>query len=197
MGSSAEQEITMQALNLKPASNAIGQVTLPGSKSISNRTLLLSALAKGITEVHDLLISDDTQRMLEALAALGINLQQTGSNDWRIEGADGTFPIRQAELFLGNAGTAFRPLTAALAVANGSYILSGVPRMHERPIGDLVDALREAGANIEYLENQGFPPLTISPADIPIGRAHVCLQSLMSTSYAVLCWKKIHNIVKI
>src|SRR3546814_263125 len=166
MGSSAEQEITMQALNLKPASNAIGQVALPGSKSISNRTLLLAALAKGITDVHDLLISDDTQRMLEALAALGIKLQQTGSNDWRIEGAGGAFPVKQAELFLGNAGTAFRPLTAALAVSNGSYKLSGVPRMHERPIGDLVDALRQAGANIEYLENQGFPPLKISPADI-------------------------------
>lgn len=168
MGKPAEQEITMQALNLKPASTAIGQVTLPGSKSISNRTLLLAALAKGITEVHDLLISDDTQRMLEALAALGIDLQQTGRNDWRIEGTGGTFPVKQAELFLGNAGTAFRPLTAALAVANGSYILSGVPRMHERPIGDLVDALRQVGVSIEYLENQGFPPLRISPADIHV-----------------------------
>lgn len=168
MGKPAEQEITMQALNLKPASTAIGQVTLPGSKSISNRTLLLAALAKGITEVHDLLISDDTQRMLEALAALGIDLQQTGRNDWRIEGTRGTFPVKQAELFLGNAGTAFRPLTAALAVANGSYILSGVPRMHERPIGDLVDALRQVGVSIEYLENQGFPPLRISPADIHV-----------------------------
>src|SRR5690606_30333054 len=128
----------------------------------------LAALAEGVTEVHDLLISDDTQRMLEALAALGANLQQTGHNNWRIEGASGEFPVKQTELFLGNAGTAFRPLTAALAVANGSYTLSGIARMHERPIGDLVDALRQVGANIEYLENQGFPPLRISPADIHI-----------------------------
>jgi 3-phosphoshikimate 1-carboxyvinyltransferase len=161
----------METLNLKPASKASGEVVLPGSKSISNRTLLLAALASGVTEVHDLLASDDTQRMLEALDKLGIRLEQTASNDWRVHGANGAFPIKQAELFLGNAGTAFRPLTAALALSHGHYRLSGVPRMHERPIGDLVDGLRQIGARVEYLQNAGFPPLEISPAEIEIASA--------------------------
>lgn len=158
----------MEVLNLKPASKAAGQIILPGSKSISNRTLLLAALASGTTQVHDLLISDDTQRMLEALDKLGITLKQTAEKDWRVEGARGAFPVKQAELFLGNAGTAFRPLTAALAVSHGTYTLSGVPRMHERPIGDLVDGLRQIGARIEYIGNEGYPPLKLLPADIRV-----------------------------
>lgn len=158
----------METLNLKPASRAVGEVTLPGSKSISNRTLLLAALASGFTEVHALLASDDTQRMLEALDKLGVKLEQTATNDWRVHGSAGPFPVKQAELFLGNAGTAFRPLTAALALSKGNYTLSGVPRMHERPIGDLVDGLRQIGAKVDYLQNEGFPPLEISPADINV-----------------------------
>jgi 3-phosphoshikimate 1-carboxyvinyltransferase len=158
----------METLALKPVTKTAGGITLPGSKSISNRTLLLAALASGVTEVHDLLVSDDTQRMLEALDKLGIRLEQTAPNDWRVYGGNGPFPVKQAELFLGNAGTAFRPLTAALAVSNGRYTLSGVPRMHERPIGDLVDGLRQIGACVDYLQNEGFPPLKISPADILI-----------------------------
>ena len=161
----------MESLDLQPVTTAVGHVTLPGSKSISNRTLLLAALASGITEVHDLLVSDDTQRMLEALGQLGIRLEQMATNDWRVHGGNGPFPIKQAELFLGNAGTAFRPLTAALAISNGSYTLSGVPRMHERPIGDLVDGLRQIGAQVDYLQNEGFPPLKISPAVIEVGSA--------------------------
>ena len=158
----------MESLNLKPAHKAAGEITLPGSKSISNRTLLLAALASGVTQVHDLLTSDDTQRMLEALQKLGIELQQTATNDWRVRGIGGAFSVKQAQLFLGNAGTAFRPLTAALALSKGHYTLSGVPRMHERPIGDLVDGLRQVGAEVDYLQNEGFPPLKISPGDIRI-----------------------------
>jgi 3-phosphoshikimate 1-carboxyvinyltransferase len=158
----------MDTLALQPATRAAGAITLPGSKSISNRTLLLAALASGVTEVHDLLASDDTQRMLEALGKLGIRLEQTSANNWRVHGGNGSFPVKQAELFLGNAGTAFRPLTAVLALSNGCYALSGVPRMHERPIGDLVDGLRQIGARVDYLQNNGFPPLKISPADIRI-----------------------------
>jgi 3-phosphoshikimate 1-carboxyvinyltransferase len=156
----------MHKLELKPANQAAGQITLPGSKSISNRTLLLAALAEGTTEIRELLASDDTERMLEALKALGIGLEQTAQNDWRVTGIGGAFSVKQADLFLGNAGTAFRPLTAALALSGGDYTLSGVPRMHERPIGDLVNALRQAGAAIEYLGNEGFPPLKIAPAKI-------------------------------
>ena len=162
----------MEQLTLPAANHAEGHITLPGSKSISNRTLLLAALANGVTEIRDLLASDDTARMLEALAILGVKCENFAENAWRVNGCNGDFPnpgalSKNVELFLGNAGTAFRPLTAALALSNGHYTLTGTPRMHERPIGDLVDALRQAGANIEYLEREGFPPLKISPAQLP------------------------------
>ncbi len=146
--------------------SAHGTVRLPGSKSISNRVLLLAALAQGTTTVRDLLHSDDTERMLDALRTLGVKVESLGDNAYRVTGCGGNFPNKQAKLFLGNAGTAFRPLTAALALSGGSYELSGVPRMHERPIGDLVDALRQLGADIRYLGNEGFPPLQISPAKL-------------------------------
>lgn len=160
----------MEQLTLSAASHAEGQITLPGSKSISNRTLLLAALATGTTEIRDLLASDDTARMLEALKKLGVSCENFAENAWRVSGCNGNFPNKQADLFLGNAGTAFRPLTATLAFSNGNYVLSGVPRMHERPIGDLVNALLQAGANIEYLENAGFPPLKISPASLDLSQ---------------------------
>ncbi len=154
----------MKWLDLPTVKIAKGTVQLPGSKSISNRILLLSALAHGTTQIRDLLISDDTARMLEALNTLGVNIKQTGDNDYCVIGSAGKFATKQAELFLGNAGTAFRPLVAVLSLMQGHYELSGVPRMHERPISDLVDALRQLGANINYLENDGFPPLAINPA---------------------------------
>jgi len=156
----------MEYLDLAPATHAAGSVRLPGSKSISNRFLLLAALAEGETDIRDLLLSDDVERMLEALKALGIEWQRGAGSDFLVRGAGGVFPVKQAELFLGNAGTAFRPLTAALALSNGHYRLSGVPRMHERPIGDLVDALRQLGADIRYVDSEGFPrPLEIRPGD--------------------------------
>jgi 3-phosphoshikimate 1-carboxyvinyltransferase len=161
----------MDHLDLSPLSSARGTVRLPGSKSISNRTLLLAALAEGATEIRDLLASDDTDRMLEALAKLGVAVGRTGERDYRVTGAPQGFPNKEADLFLGNAGTAFRPLTAALALAGGHYKLSGVTRMHERPIGDLVDGLRQLGADITYLANEGFPPLDIKPAQIRGGGA--------------------------
>ena len=160
----------MEQLTLPAASHAQGYITLPGSKSISNRTLLLAALANGVTEIRDLLVSDDTARMLEALEKLGVKLEKLSETDWHVHGCNGDFPNKNAELFLGNAGTAFRPLTAALALSGGYYTLTGTPRMHERPIGDLVDALRQIGANIECLENEGFPPLKISPANIDVSK---------------------------
>src|SRR5690554_6077119 len=149
-----------EQLVLAPVSRARGTVTLPGSKSISNRVLLLAALAQGRTVLRGLLDSDDTRVMLDALRTLGIELQATADGGLAVQGAAG-FPVRSADLFLGNAGTAFRPLTAALAVLGGDYRLSGVARMHERPIGDLVDALRMLGSDIEYLGNPGYPPLHI------------------------------------
>ncbi|MCC7546138.1 MAG: bifunctional 3-phosphoshikimate 1-carboxyvinyltransferase/cytidylate kinase [Burkholderiales bacterium] len=155
-------------LDLPALAGARGSVQLPGSKSISNRTLLLAALAEGDTEIHDLLDSDDVQRMLDALSRLGVTVDAQGAQRIRVQGCGGRFPNREADLFLGNAGTAFRPLTAALAVAGGRYRLSGVPRMHERPIGDLVDGLRQIGADVRYLGQEGFPPLQLGPADITV-----------------------------
>lgn len=161
--------LTMEFLDLPQLISAAGTVRLPGSKSISNRVLLLAALAEGETEVRDLLASDDTERMLEALRALGVGVTSLGGENWSIKGCGGNFPVKQAELYLGNAGTAFRPLTAALALAGGDYVLKGVARMHERPIGDLVDGLRQLGANVTYLGNDGFPPLQLKPATIQPG----------------------------
>jgi 3-phosphoshikimate 1-carboxyvinyltransferase len=158
----------VQFLDLAPIRRVSGTVKLPGSKSISNRALLLAALASGETRLHDLLDSDDTRVMLDALRTLGIALKQDGDATV-VTGAGGAFPVKAAELFLGNAGTAFRPLTAALALSGGDYRLSGAARMHERPIGDLVDALRGLGASIDYAGVEGYPPLHIRPASVRAG----------------------------
>ncbi len=151
-------------LDLPPLQAAAGEVHLPGSKSISNRVLLLAALSSGTTTVHDLLASDDTRVMLDALRQIGCMVDETGGSTVRITGLGGRAPQSPAKIFLGNAGTAMRPLTAALALLGGEFELSGVPRMHERPIGDLVDALRQLGCRIDYLGNDGYPPLRIAHA---------------------------------
>ena len=164
-----EFELSTEYIDLPQLSAATGTICLPGSKSISNRVLLLAALAEGETEVRDLLASDDTARMLEALQTLGVGVTPLGKESWKVTGCAGRFQIKQAELFLGNAGTAFRPLAAALALAGGDYVLKGVARMHERPIGDLVDGLRQLGADITYLGNEGYPPLHLKPANIQPG----------------------------
>ncbi|MBV6272233.1 3-phosphoshikimate 1-carboxyvinyltransferase [Alcaligenaceae bacterium CGII-47] len=149
-----------ESLYLAPAVHAQGHVNLPGSKSISNRALLLAALAQGETRLEGVLDSDDTRVMLDALRQLGVQVDDSNPDLIRVQGAS-QWPVREAALFLGNAGTAFRPLTAALALMNGCYHLSGVPRMHERPIGDLVDALRGLGCVLSYEENPGYPPIQI------------------------------------
>lgn len=151
---------TIPYLDLEPTQKASGEIRLPGSKSISNRVLLLAALSTGTTTVHGLLDSDDTRVMLDALKKLGIKIDDLGNHSVVVHGVGG-FPVKEADLFMQNAGTAIRPLTAALAVSDGSYHLHGIPRMHERPIGDLVEALKGIGANIEYLQNPGYPPLQI------------------------------------
>lgn len=152
---------TTAFLDLPPLASAGGSVQLPGSKSISNRVLLLAALSHGTTVVHDLLASDDTRVMLDALRQIGCTVEPSGSTV-RITGLGERAAQSPARLFLGNAGTAMRPLTAALALLGGEFELSGVPRMHERPIGDLVAALRQLGCRIDYLGNDGFPPLRIA-----------------------------------
>jgi 3-phosphoshikimate 1-carboxyvinyltransferase len=150
-------------LTVGPIVHAQGVVRLPGSKSISNRALLLAALAEGDSVLSRLLDADDTQVMIEALRALGVGIERVGDTV-RVGGCGGRFPARRADLFLGNAGTATRSLTAALAFADGTYRIDGVARMRERPIGDLVSALNDLGARITYEGESGFPPLRIEPA---------------------------------
>ena len=160
----------IEYLDIPPLARAGGTIRLPGSKSISNRVLLLAALSRGQTTVHDLLASDDTAVMLAALKQLGCTVVQSGKNGQSavIGGLGGQLVERKATLFMGNAGTAMRPLTAALALLGGEFELSGVPRMHERPIGDLVDALRQLGCAIDYLGNEGFPPLRLRPGQLTL-----------------------------
>lgn len=163
-------------IDLQPVSHVQGAVRLPGSKSISNRILLLSALSQGDVAIVDLLASDDTAVMLAALRSLGVQWSEettaTGTIH-HVQGVAGVLPNQSADLFMGNAGTAIRPLTAALAVIGGDYTLHGVPRMHERPIGDLVDALNAAGTNVEYTGNPGYPPLHIKQGKIHAQRLSV------------------------
>ncbi len=158
----------MKFLDLDPIARVAGSVRLPGSKSISNRVLLLAALSRGETRVKDLLDAEDTQVMLDALGRLGVRIERHPDDSAVVHGVGG-FPVKSAELRLGNAGTAFRPLAAALALSGGEYSLSGAPRMHERPIGDLVDALRRLGAHIEYSGTEGFPPLVVHAGRIRAG----------------------------
>jgi 3-phosphoshikimate 1-carboxyvinyltransferase len=150
-------------LDLAPIRAARGELRLPGSKSVSIRALLLASLAEGETRLTGLLDSDDTRVMRDALRACGVPLIDEGSAGLRVRGA-ARFPLREADLFVGNSGLSIRTLVAVLAFMDGHYRLSGVPRMHERPIGDLVDALQPLGARIAYLQQHGFPPLLIEPA---------------------------------
>lgn len=167
----------LPAARLRPAA-----ITLPGSKSISNRTLLLAALSDNACRIENLLDADDTRHMLAALQSLGVRIEHHGGGSYTVHGCGGRFPQRQADLFLGNAGTAFRPLTAALALLGGDYRLHGVARMHERPIGDLVDALRQAGATIRYEGWEGYPPLHISERQAG-GRSRIAVRGNVSSQF--------------
>lgn len=164
--------MTLEFLDLTKSHLAQGEIVLPGSKSISNRVLLLAALAQGSCLITGLLDSDDTRVMLNGLQTLGVQIDRVAKDSVRIHGiaanAQKGFPITQADIFLGNAGTAFRPLTAALSVVDGDYRLHGVPRMHERPIGDLVSALSSFGCQIEYEQNPGYPPLRIASPKLEV-----------------------------
>jgi len=165
----------MNTLTLKPIEKINGEINLPGSKSFSNRALLLASLAKGTTRITNLLESDDTRHMLNALSQLGIKYTLSDDKTECIVVGNGG-PIDSEgfeELFLGNAGTAMRPLCAALCLGKGSFLLTGEPRMKERPIGHLVDALRQAGANIKYIESEGYPPLQIEANGLLGGKVEI------------------------
>ncbi|MGF1720413.1 3-phosphoshikimate 1-carboxyvinyltransferase [Vibrio kyushuensis] len=165
----------MESLTLQPIEKVNGVVNLPGSKSVSNRALLLAALAKGTTRLTNLLDSDDIRHMLNALTQLGVNYKLSQDKTvCEVVGLGEAFNVEQAqELFLGNAGTAMRPLAAALCLGSGEFVLTGEPRMKERPIGHLVNALREAGAKIEYLENEDYPPLKITATGLESGTVSI------------------------
>lgn len=164
----------MNSITLGPLSSANGEIQIPGSKSLSNRILLLATLASGTTKITNLLDSDDIRHMLSALKTMGI--RYTLEDDGKtciLEGNAGPINVENADLFLGNAGTAMRPLTAALCLGSGSYRLHGEPRMHERPIGDLVDSLQALGVDISYEGNANYPPLLIKANGIQGGEVSI------------------------
>jgi len=167
----------MEQLLLQPIAKVDGEINLPGSKSLSNRALLLAALAKGTTTLTNLLDSDDIRHMLNALKKLGVNYQLSeDKKQCIVEGlgrAFNTTELGQLELFLGNAGTAMRPLCAALCLGQGEYTLTGEARMFERPIGSLVDALKQAGAQVTYLGNENYPPLKIKGTGLKGGKIKI------------------------
>lgn len=165
----------MESLTLQPIDKVNGEVNLPGSKSVSNRALLLAALAKGTTRLTNLLDSDDIRHMLNALTKLGVSYQLSDDKTvCEVEGLGQPFNSPEAlELFLGNAGTAMRPLAAALCLGHGEFVLTGEPRMKERPIGHLVTALKQAGAQVEYLESENYPPLKITGTGLKGGTVEI------------------------
>ena len=172
----------MEQLKLQPIRSVGGQIQLPGSKSLSNRVLLLSALAQGDTEVNNLLDSDDTRHMITALRSLGTSLQLSeDGTHCSVQGLGGPFPARQADLYLGASGTDIRLLCSAVCLGDGVYTLTGDPRMAERPIKDLVEALTGLGPRIEYLQDEGFPPLRIHAAGLAGSR--VSIRGNISSQY--------------
>tara|TARA_B100000795_G_C22795541_1_gene439159 strand:+ start:1213 stop:2493 length:1281 start_codon:yes stop_codon:yes gene_type:complete len=172
----------VKQIKLRASLVANGKIYLPGSKSITNRVLLMSALSDGETLIQNYLDSDDTHQMLSALKKLKIEFNITENKDILIKGCNHKFLNRNAKLSLGNAGTAFRPLTAVLAIMGGKYYLKGISRMHERPIKDLVDALTQIGAKIDYIDNPGYPPLKISPGNI-MCKKNIKIKGNVSSQY--------------
>ena len=169
-------------LTLSPIHEISGIVNLPGSKSLSNRILLLSMLAEGQTEIHNLLDSDDVRWMVEALEILGIQFEEKrAENLISVSGTAGKIPVSEATLMLGNAGTAIRPLTAAMTLGHGRFVLDGVTRMRERPIIDLVDGLSQLGANLRCLNGTDCPPVEVIADGLPGGKTR--LNGAISSQY--------------
>lgn len=172
----------MNSLTLQPVRRIDGDVYIPGSKSLSNRILLLAALAQGTTTVTNLLDSDDVRHMLNALQTLGVSYALSPDRQrCTLQGIGQPFVNQHAELFLGNAGTAMRPLCAALCLGSGTYQLTGEPRMYERPIGDLLEPLRALGADIRCMQQEGYPPLLINATGLSGG--HVTIKGSISSQF--------------
>ncbi|GAX15231.1 3-phosphoshikimate 1-carboxyvinyltransferase [Fistulifera solaris] len=174
---SATKTGVAETLTVAPIKSLDGTVTLPGSKSLSNRCLLLAALSEGTTRVDNLLDSDDIRYMLQALDTLQVPVEKHSSDSVTVTGQAGPInsptPDQTCELFLGNAGTAMRPLAAALCMGQGQFVLDGVPRMRERPIADLIDGLQQLGADVECVKETGCPPVTIRAKGLQGGKASI------------------------
>ena len=183
----ASVESSAETLTVAPIKSLDGTVTLPGSKSLSNRCLLLAALSEGETRVDNLLESDDIRYMLDALEALKVPVDKHSSESVTITGQDGPInspnPSENADLFLGNAGTAMRPLAAALCMGEGKFVLDGVPRMRERPIADLIDGLQQLGADVTCVEETGCPPVTINAKGLHGGEVRLSEQKRIGFSF--------------
>jgi 3-phosphoshikimate 1-carboxyvinyltransferase len=175
----ASAEATVETRTITPIKSLDGTVTLPGSKSLSNRCLLLAALSEGSTKVDNLLESDDIRYMLEALDQMKVPVERHSAESVTVTGQNGPinspFGDETCELYLGNAGTAMRPLAAALCMGKGKFVLDGVPRMRERPIADLIDGLKQLGADVSCVEETGCPPVTINANGLEGGK--VCINN--------------------
>ena len=183
----------MDILRLDKIDSLHGEVNLVGSKSLTNRALLLSALASGTTKLSNILRSADSAVMLQALRELGVAVVEDPQDPTvvTISGLGGVFAVAERtsadkplQLFLGNAGTAMRPLTAALALSAGFFELTGEPRMYERPIGDLIEPLEHLGAKITYLGQEGYPPLLIQGAANVAGGANAAGANVAGAAHA-------------
>lgn len=187
----------LETYTVKPVKSLDGTVTLPGSKSLSNRCLLLAALSEGKTKVENLLDSDDIRYMLGALDQMKVPVEKHSADSVTVTGQSGPInsPVGDdgvCELFLGNAGTAMRPLTAALCMGKGKFILDGVPRMRERPIRDLVEGLKQFGADVSCVEETGCPPVTINANGVKNGRVS-CKNLELSSSRHCFVWSHTVN----
>ncbi len=151
----------MDRIDLPRAGESRGSVQLPGSKSLTIRALMLAALSEGSTELSNVLDSDDARVMLGALRSLGVKLEELGGQRWCVQGG-APFGVNAADIFVGNSGLSIRTLAAVLAFMPGTWRLHGVPRMHERPIGDLTDALAGVGAQVRFEGQRGYPPLVLT-----------------------------------
>jgi 3-phosphoshikimate 1-carboxyvinyltransferase len=172
------RQLSVQAKKIKPISQPINVVvSVPGSKSLTNRALLIAALSDGKTMLTNALFSDDTNCLTNALQTLGFNVVLDIENTCiKITGLGGSIPAQQANLFIGNAGTAARFLTAFLTLGNGTYTLDGDSRMRERPIGDLLDALTQLGAKVETISSDQLsicPPVRITASGLQGGKTRI------------------------
>jgi 3-phosphoshikimate 1-carboxyvinyltransferase len=159
----------MNTREIRPLQGFDSEVTAPPSKSVTNRALIVAALARGESRLRNPLVADDTDLMARALEKLGIRVRRE-EESWMVAGCGGSFTVRDASLFAGHAGTTMRFLTALVGVGDGTFVVDGSERMRQRPIGPLVEALREMGAGVEFPATEGYPPVRVRASGLRGGR---------------------------